>query len=354
MLININRDNVEIVNEKNINSGAIQYYEVKLNFDESWNGLTKVMKMINVNDGEAQEVAVIDDTKVCIDAEYHGTYDIGFIGYTVEGDKKIYQISTELKPIYVDMGAGEITGSNRVPKLNEWELYIQQIKEMCDGVVIDRIEKTATEDLVDTHTIFYTNGTKYEFTVTNAHTPVKGEDYYTNEEKTEMKNEILSSVNTTLNNNLKEAKDYTDNAIVRDFKDITFNETTMTFVFTRHDNTTFTVDLPIEQTVKNGYYDAETKELVLVLVSGQEIRIPASGLISDYDGVDSATIQCVVSADNKISCNIIAGSITKTLLTAELQEEINGKLNKADITERLFEITYEDGSVDEIRSVIFK
>ena len=354
MIININGDKIEIIKEKNINSGAIQYYKVGLNFDESWNGLTKVAKLINTEDGEAQEIAIIDDKKIYIDTECHGTYDIGFIGYTVDGDKKTYQISTELQPIYIDMGAGEIKGSNRIPKLNEWELYIQQIKELCDGVVIDRIEKTATEGLIDTHTIFYTNGTTYEFTVNNGYTPKKGQDYYTNEEKTEMKNEILNSVNTTLNNNLKEAKDYTDNAIVRDFKDITFNETTMTFVFTRHDNTTFTVDLPIEQTVKNGYYDAETKELVLVLVSGQEIRIPASGLISDYDGVDSATIQCVVSADNKISCNIIAGSITKTLLTAELQEEINGKLNKADITERLFEITYEDGSVDEIRSVIFK
>ena len=164
-------------------------------------------------------------------------------------------------------------------------------------------------------------------------TPQKGVDYFTEGEKQEVANEAKElteiAIQPTLQNNLKSAKDYTDNAIVRDFKDITFDSKTMTIVLTRHDNTTFTIDLPIENTVKNGRYDADTQELVLILVSGQEIKIPASGLIDDYDGLETATIQCVVSADNKISCNIKAGSITKTLLTTELQNEIDGKLNKS-------------------------
>ena len=210
---------------------------------------------------------------------------------------------------------------------------------------------------------------------------VDGKDYIIEEKDyIEIGNIVEGNIQPILESNLKSAKDYTDNAIVRDFKDISFNETTMTFIFTRHDNTTLTVDLPIEQTVKNGRYDADTQELVLILVSGQEIKIPASGLIDDYDGVNTATIQCVVSSDNKISCNIIAGSISKTLLTADLQAELNDKigstefnqkmnekvntetfnqelakkLNSADVTERAFEITYEDGTTDEIRSVIFK
>ena len=210
---------------------------------------------------------------------------------------------------------------------------------------------------------------------------VDGKDYIIEEKDyTEIGNRVKNDISPILENNLKSAKDYTDNAIVRDFKDISFDETTMKFIFTRHDNTTFIVDLPLEQTVKNGRYDADTKELVLILVSGQEIKIPASGLIDDYDGVDTATIQCVVSSDNKISCNIIAGSISKTLLAADLQAEINDKvgssefnqkmnekvstetfnqelskkLNITDVEERVFEITYEDGTVKEIRSVIFK
>lgn len=163
----------------------------------------------------------------------------------------------------------------------------------------------------------------------DGYTPIVGKDYFTEEEQENFKNEVINSVKPTLDNNLKESKDYTDNAIVRDFKDISYDSDTATFVFTRHDNTTFTVDLPIEQTVKNGYYDETTKELVLVLVSDQEIRIPATGLIDDFTGVTSATIQCTISADNKITCNIVGGSISKTLLTTELQEEINNKINKS-------------------------
>lgn len=144
---------------------------------------------------------------------------------------------------------------------------------------------------------------------------------------------VVSKVELTLNQNLKESKDYTDNAIIKDFKDISYDQDTCTFVFTRHDNTIFTVDLPIENTVKDGRYDDETKELVLVLVSDQEIRIPATGLIDDYIGVDSATIQVVVSADNQITCNILGGSISKTLLSIELQEEINNKVDSEKLNE---------------------
>ncbi len=178
---------------------------------------------------------------------------------------------------------------------------------------------------------------------------------------------VETNIKPTLNQNLKEAKDYTDNAIVKDFKDISYNQETCTFIFTRHDNTTFTVDLPIENTVKNGHYDAETKELVLVLVSDQEIRIPASGLIDDYAGVDTATIQLTISADNKISANIKAGSITKTLLTTELQtelndkvgtevfnQELNKKLNIADVETKELLITYEDTTTETVKLVVYK
>ena len=176
----------------------------------------------------------------------------------------------------------------------------------------------------------------------DGYTPVKGKDYFTaadiNQIKNDTREQVVTEITPSLENNLKSAKDYTDNAIIRDFKDITYDETTATFIFTRHDDTTFTVDLPIEQTVKDGRYDDETAELVLVLVSGQEIRIPVSGLIDDYTGVDSATIQVVISADNKITCNIIGGTISKTLLTTELQEEIDGKANRSEMSNLVQEV----------------
>lgn len=169
--------------------------------------------------------------------------------------------------------------------------------------------------------------------------PERGTDYWTASDKSEIVQDTIQDLQPTLSTNLQTAKDYTDNQIARDFKNISYDNNTATFVFTRHDNTTYTVDLPLEQTVKNGYYDNLTEELVLVLVSNQEIRIPATGLIDDYSGQTSATIQVSISADNKITCNIVSGSISKTLLTSELQTEINNKANRSELPSKTSQLT---------------
>lgn len=165
--------------------------------------------------------------------------------------------------------------------------------------------------------------------------PEKGVDYYTAEDILDMSSDVKDQVETDiapiLASNLQTAKDYTDNQNVNDIKNVSYNSTTGVLIFTKHDNTTITVDLPVEEIVTRGYYDSLTQDLVLVLASGQEIRIPASGLIDDYTGTTSATIQVVVSNDNKITCNIVSGSISKTLLTTELQDEITGKANASDV-----------------------
>ena len=165
--------------------------------------------------------------------------------------------------------------------------------------------------------------------------PEKGVDYYTAEDILDMSSDVKGQVETdiapTLASNLQNAKDYTDNQNANDIKNVEYNSTTGVLTFTKHDNTTITVDLPVEEIVKSGYYDNLTQDLVLVLASGQEIRIPASGLIDDYTGTTSATIQVVVSANNEITCNIVSGSISKTLLTTALQDEITGKANTSDV-----------------------
>lgn len=490
----LNKDTVELIDDKEkMNSGSVEYYEAEVEWDETWNGLTKEAVIVKSENNKLSNVGKyvgVPTNKIHIDQNIRGTYYIGFKGFLIENNKKTYQISTNFVPKYFGPGAGEIeTQEQEIPTLTEWEIYIAQIQEMIKGVqsipsggtvgqvlskksdsdydyewrdqeggglgteedptvpeyvkniteenieewnnkasisdMTDYIEEHKDElkgdtgksayqiwldegnegteqDFLDslegvdgfspTASIIETDtGTLFEITDKNGtssveikngengkngadgedgkdgYTPVKNVDYFTEEDKEEIKSDVVGEITPTLNQNLSSAKSYTDNAISRDFKDISYNEETATFIFTRHDNTIFTVDLPIEQTVKNGYYDENSKELVLVLVSDQEIRIPATGLIDDYDGLDSATIQCVVSADNKITCNIIAGSISKTLLTTELQQELDSKvneetfvaelikkLNTADVTEEQYEITYKDGSTRTVRSVVFK
>ena len=161
------------------------------------------------------------------------------------------------------------------------------------------------------------------------YTPIRGTDYWTDGDKQEIVSNTKESIKPDISAALTQAKTYTDASSALSIKSVSYNADTAVFTFTRGDGTDIVIDLPIEATVKNGYYDPTEKELSLVLVNNQEIRIPASGLIADYDGSTTGTIQCSVSADNIISCKIVSGSVSKTLLTEALQTEIDQKADRA-------------------------
>lgn len=126
---------VIIENRESLNSGSVNYYEIDCEFDESWNGLTKEAIMVEKNTGSGVSIAVINN-RVLIDRKLFGIYSIGLVGYTIENEEKVYQISTNLQTLYFNKGAGEIetTNSEDVPTPTEWEIYISQIEEMADDL----------------------------------------------------------------------------------------------------------------------------------------------------------------------------------------------------------------------------
>ena len=345
-------DNSIKIEKKYITSGTYNYIKCRFSFSSEWENYDKIA-VFYVEDKSYKKALVNDEVIVPKEvAEYVGKIYIGVYGNKIVNDALETRCTTDLDHFRIVQGAYDENAieDDETIDISTYETYISTM-----NAILEEMKNNYNKFLEDkkgdsAYTIWLqqgNEGTEQEFLESlkgsdgkdgidgqdgkngqDGYTPVKGVDYFTSDDKNEFKEEIVRNIAPTLENNLKSAKDYTDNAIIRDFKDISYDSTTSTFVFTRHDNTTFTVDLPIEQTVKDGYYDEQTKELVLVLVSEQEIRIPASGLIDDYSGVDSATIQVNISSDNKITCNIKAGSITKTLLTTELQEEINNKVNK--------------------------
>lgn len=158
-----------------------------------------------------------------------------------------------------------------------------------------------------------------------------GKDYIlTDQDEENIADKVKIKLEPDLDANLKASKDYTDNANIFDIKDVEFNSNNGSFTFTRHDDTKIIIDLPVELITKDGYYDSNTQELVLILMNNQEIRIPVSGLIDDYSTQDSTTIQLSISADNVITASIKGQSISKIHLTQELQNEINGKVGITD------------------------
>lgn len=126
----LNKDTFEIEDMKEVKSGSVSYYEAEVEYDENWKNLIIEAIMIKRNEDTGTSIAIINN-KMHIDQKLKGTYQIGFVGYTLEGKQKTYQISTNLKSIYFEKGAGEIeTENSELPTLTEWEIYIAQIDEM--------------------------------------------------------------------------------------------------------------------------------------------------------------------------------------------------------------------------------
>lgn len=131
----LDKDKLTIINNKpyTCNSGSIDYYESEVQFDESWNDL--IIEAIITKMGEEKGISRSPiNNKIMLDLQENGTYTVGFVGYKIENEEKIYQISTDLGVIQYNQGAGEIETENEpIPTATEWEIYIAQIQEMLDG-----------------------------------------------------------------------------------------------------------------------------------------------------------------------------------------------------------------------------
>ena len=130
-------------------------------------------------------------------------------------------------------------------------------------------------------------------------------------------------------------------------KDIQYDAPSCTFTFTMFDDSTQTVDLPLESTVKSGYYDKDSEELVLVLVNEEEIRIPAKDLIDIYTGGETDTIRVEVSAENVITAIVKTSSVTMELLgTDVIQRFTDIEAKNAEQDNEIQNLHNKDGEID--------
>ena len=137
----LDKDKLTIVNNKpyTYNSGSVDYYEAEVQFDETWNDLTIEAIITKMGENKGISRSPINN-KIMLDLQENGTYTVGFVGYKIENEEKIYQISTNLGVIQYNQGAGEIETENEpIPTPTEWEIYIAQIQDMIDNIQTDYI-----------------------------------------------------------------------------------------------------------------------------------------------------------------------------------------------------------------------
>lgn len=147
----LNEDSCYVQDVKNLVAGSVGYYEVEVELDESWDNLFVEARIVKKENGIIQDVGSaisVFNGKMLIDRDISGTYAIGFIGYQLAGDAKIYQISTNLVPVNFDKGAGEIEASNShdIPTASEWEIYIAELQQFIN-VANSKIDQANSLDL---------------------------------------------------------------------------------------------------------------------------------------------------------------------------------------------------------------
>ncbi len=165
---------------------------------------------------------------------------------------------------------------------------------------------------------------------------------YTKTEVDEKDTSVLNSAKTDAENKataaLNASKEYTDNIKVTlaNGLNVTINPTTYVCTFElKNGNTiidTASIDLPLESVVVSGRYDSTTKEVVLTLQNGSEIRFSVADLVSGL--INVGTFESAISnLQNQISAKADAANVyTKTEINntvTNIQNDITNVRNQA-------------------------
>ena len=119
------------------------------------------------------------------------------------------------------------------------------------------------------------------------------------------------------------------------FKSVSYTASTGTFVFTKWDNSTVTINTDIEKIAVNFDYDDDPtsphyQNLVITLEDGTVKYVDMSALITEYEFTTSTTITFTVAADGTVSASVRDGSIGFTQLDAAVTTYIDGKEAEAE------------------------
>ena len=134
----------------------------------------------------------------------------------------------------------------------------------------------------------------------------------------------------------------TDYTVTYSDEEVAATETTGAFkrhTLTQNGQTVCTIDIPRDLVIKSGRVDAETDELVLVLINDEEIRVDVSHLIEYVTGATAAdgVITINISDDFVATATINDGTITSAKFAEDVDiyvdDRIDDKINALDVTD---------------------
>ena len=113
-------------------------------------------------------------------------------------------------------------------------------------------------------------------------------------------------------------------------KDVTFNESTGVFTITKLNGTKVTVNTALEKIATNFRYDYSTQKLILTLVDGTTQEVDLSALLTQYEFLNSSTIQFTIDSSGKVKASVVNGSITGDMLEPNYLANVTLQASKAD------------------------
>lgn len=254
---------------------------------------------------------------------------------------------------------------NPLTDTTSWRLLTKGIKQITQS----------TNGRTHTYIITYTDGTTFSFDVTDGYTPVKGVDYFTQEDINSLniprntsdltnnsgfitksvndldnytKSSDLAAVATSgnyndlnnkptnvssfsndagyINKNVNNLTNYTLKTNTGSLIDLEINGTTYVVTLSLKDVdgnviSTDTIDLPLESVVVGGSYDSANKKIVLTLENGHTVDIPVGALISG--------LQTEITSSNKLASDLVDDTNSGNKFTSTSEKSTwNAKYDK--------------------------
>lgn len=112
--------------------------------------------------------------------------------------------------------------------------------------------------------------------------------------------------------------------------DVTFEESTGIITITKKNGSKVTIDTQMEKIAINFDYNPTTQQIILTLIDGTKQYIDLSALITQYEFLDSDTVDFYIDKDGKVSAIVKEGSIEEKHLEPNYLAKIKVEVAKAE------------------------
>ncbi|MDE6015087.1 MAG: hypothetical protein K2H41_05240 [Acetatifactor sp.] len=135
-------------------------------------------------------------------------------------------------------------------------------------------------------------------------------------------------------------------------KYIEYDEDTGIFKITHYNGASYTIDTLLEKLAVNFDYDYQTQQLIIELSDGEIKYVDLSALITQYEFLNSKTVNFNITADGKVTADIAEGSIGEKHLRPDYLADIRVEAAKAEASQKAAETSEKNAKASEVAAKI--